>query len=55
MIAEIRNAFWTAPALWRFARKPKNRRISSEPFCAHDNLICYILSGLEAAQPQFRW
>jgi hypothetical protein len=26
MIIEIREAFWTAPALWRFARKRTIRR-----------------------------
>jgi len=41
MIIEIREASWTAPALWRFARKRKIRRISAELFCANDNLNCY--------------
>jgi hypothetical protein len=41
MIIEIREASWTAPVLWHFARKRKIRRISAELFCANDNLICY--------------
>jgi len=41
MIIEKREASWTAPALWRFARKRKMRRISPELFCANDNLNCY--------------
>jgi len=41
MIIEIREASWTAPALWRFARKRKIRRISAALFCANDNMNCY--------------
>jgi hypothetical protein len=41
MIIEKREASWTAPALWRFARKRKIRRISAELFCANDNLNGY--------------
>jgi hypothetical protein len=43
MIIEIREAYWTAPVLWHFAKKRKIRRISAELFCANDNLICYRL------------
>jgi hypothetical protein len=46
MIIEIRAASWTAPALWRFARKRKIRRISAELFCTNDNLNCYIFCHL---------
>jgi hypothetical protein len=32
MIPEIREAFWTAPALWRFARRRIDREISAGAF-----------------------
>jgi hypothetical protein len=34
MIPEIREAFWSAPALWRFARKTKCPRDFRMNFCA---------------------
>jgi hypothetical protein len=32
MIIEIREAFWSAPVLWRFARRRNAREISAEAF-----------------------
>jgi hypothetical protein len=50
MVIEIREASWTAPASWRFARKRKIRPISAELFYANDNLNCYSRSQTQIFQ-----
>jgi hypothetical protein len=42
----MREASWSAPALWRFARKRKIRGISPEPFYANANLIRYLSADI---------
>jgi hypothetical protein len=51
MILEIREASWSAPVFWRFARSRNVREIPRELLCANDNMNCYtkpeIPSGLD--------
>jgi hypothetical protein len=46
MILEEREASWSAPVLWRFARRRNVCQISAGTFVANDNMNCYMKTAV---------